>query len=78
MFKESVSIGHTSPMPIPKKLQINQHILNYNVINRGGVHFKVLGRGLERQVLGLEASSPRKLPCPWLEDSTTFRIVKIL
>ena len=31
--------------------------------NRGGV--------LE-DVLGLEASSPRKLPCPRLEDSTTF------
>ena len=28
-------------------------------------HFQVLG-------LGLEASSPRKLPCPWLEDSTFF------
>ena len=31
-------------------------------------HFKVLG--LEGQVLGLEASSPRKLACPRLEDST--------
>ena len=28
-------------------------------------HFQVLG-------LGLEASSPRKLPCPRLEDSTIF------
>ena len=34
-------------------------------------HFEVLG-------LGLEASSPRKLPCPWLEDSTIFWTVKIL
>ena len=35
-------------------------------------HFEVLG--LEGQVLGLglEASSPRKLPCPRLEDSTIF------
>ena len=33
-------------------------------------HFKVLG--LEGQVLGLEASSPRKLACPRLEDSTIF------
>ena len=43
-------------------------------------HFEVLGLGLEGQVLGLglEASSPRKLPCPWLEDSTIFWIVKIL
>ena len=34
-------------------------------------HFEVLG-------LGLEASSPRKLACPRLEDSSIFRIVKIL
>ena len=35
-------------------------------------HFEVLG--LEGQVLGLglEASSPRKLACPQLEDSTIF------
>ena len=41
-------------------------------------HFEVLG--LEGQVLGLglEASSPRKLACPRLEDSTIFLIVKIL
>ena len=43
-------------------------------------HFEVLGLGLEGQVLGLglEASSPRKLPCPRLENSTIFWIVKIL
>ena len=28
--------------------------------------------------IGLEASSPRKLPCPRLEDSTIFWIVEIL
>ena len=43
-------------------------------------HFEVigLGLGLEGQVLGLglEASSPRKLPCPRLEDSTIFRTVE--
>ena len=33
-------------------------------------HFEVLG-------LGLEASSPRKLPCPRLEDSTIFYTVEI-
>ena len=33
-------------------------------------HFEALG--LEGQVLGLEASSPRKLPCPRLENSTIF------
>ena len=41
-------------------------------------HFEVLGLDLEGQVLGLEASSPRKLACLRLEDSTIFRIVKIL
>ena len=40
--------------------------------------FEVLGLGLEGQVLGLEASSPRKLPCPRLEDSIIFCIVEIL
>ena len=30
------------------------------------------------QVLGLEASSPRKLPCPRLEESTIFWTVEIL
>ena len=40
--------------------------------------FEVLGLGLEGKVLGLEASSPRKLACPRLEDSTIFWIVKIL
>ena len=39
-------------------------------------HFEVLG--VKGQVLGLEASSPRKLACPRLEDSTIFWIVKIL
>ena len=33
---------------------------------------------LKPQVLGLEASSPRKLACLGLEDSTVFWIVKIL
>ena len=36
--------------------------------------FEALGLGPEGQVLGLglEASRPRKLPCPRLEDSTIF------
>ena len=43
-------------------------------------HFEVLGLGLEGQVLGLglEASSPRNLASPRLEESTIFWIVKIL
>ena len=40
--------------------------------------FEILGLGLKGQVLGLEASSPRKLACPRLEDSTIFWNVKIL
>ena len=40
--------------------------------------FEVLGLGLEGQVLGLKASSPWKLACPRLEDSTIFWMVKIL
>ena len=32
-------------------------------------HFEVLS-------LGLEASSPRELPCPWLKDSTIFEPLK--
>ena len=44
------------------------------------IHFKVLGLVLESQVLGLylKASSPQKLLCPELEDSTIFGDVKIL
>ena len=34
-------------------------------------HFEVLGLGL-----GLEASSPRIFPCPWLENSTIFEPLK--
>ena len=41
-------------------------------------HSDVLGLGLEGQVLGLEASSPGKLPCTRLEDSTICWIVKSL
>ena len=39
-------------------------------------HFEVLFLGLEGQVLGLEASSPRKLPCPRLGDSTFLEPLK--
>ena len=35
-------------------------------------HFEVLGLGFEGQGLGLEASSPRKIFCPRLKDSTIF------
>ena len=39
-------------------------------------HFEVLGLDLEGQVLGLEASGPRKLLCPRHEDSTIFLPLK--
>ena len=38
-------------------------------INRGGVLEDVLGLEGQDLGLGLEAFSPRKLPCPRLEDS---------
>ena len=43
-------------------------------------HFEVLGLGLEGQVLGLglEASSPQKLACPRLEDSTSAVVFESL
>ena len=44
---------------------------NLPEVESSRTHFEVLG-------LGLEASSPRKLACPRLEDSTIFWIVKIL
>ena len=37
-------------------------------------HFEILG--LEIQVLGLEGSSPQKLHCPRLEDSTFLELLK--
>ena len=39
-------------------------------------HFEVPDLNLEGQVLGLEASSLRKLACPRLENSTIFWMVK--
>ena len=39
-------------------------------------HFEVLVLGLKGQVLSLEASSPRKLPCPRLGDSTFLEPLK--
>ena len=58
---------------MPKNKQSN---LIANIKIRDGV----LDLGLEGQVLGLglEASSPRKLACPRLEDNTIFWIVKTL
>ena len=41
-------------------------------------HFAVFGLEGHALGLGIEASSPRKLPCPRLENSTIFCPVKIL
>ena len=53
-------------------------VLSLPEVESSRTHFEVLG--LKGQVLGLglEASGPRKLACPRLEDSTIFWIVKIL
>ena len=44
-------------------------LINSPEVESSRTHFKVLR-------LGLEASSPRKLPCPRLEDSTIFEPLK--
>ena len=53
-------------------------IICFTEVESSRTHFEVNGLGLEGQVLGLclEASSPRKLPCPRLEDSTFFELLK--
>ena len=49
----------------------NSNEILQSEVESSRTHFEVLG-------LGLEASSPRKLACPRLEDSSIFWIVKIL
>ena len=68
-----------------KKISEWLKIISYRLqseVESSRTQFEVLGLGLEGQVLGLglglEASSPQKLACPRLEDSTIFWIVKIL
>ena len=39
-------------------------------------HFEVLGLEAQVLALGLKALSPRKFPCPRLEDSTVFEQLK--
>ena len=58
-----------------KKLLIASHMLKIAPeVESSRTHFEVLVLGFEGQVLvlGLEASSPRKLACPRLEDSSIF------
>ena len=59
---------------ITRELESSRTSLASTISSR--THFEVLGLGLEGQVLGLEASSPRKLPCPPAEDSTFFELLK--
>ena len=56
------------------KKESNYKELVANLLSRGGVLEDVLGLEDEGQVLGLglEVSSPQKLACPRLEDSTIF------
>ena len=62
-----------------RKLNANRSWIYFTEVESSRTHFEVLGLdlGLEGQVLGLKASSPRKLPCPRLEDSTIFWTVEI-
>ena len=63
----------TSQWSLDYKLRLSE-------VKSSRTHFKVLGLGLEDQVLGfgLKASSPRKLPCPGIEDSIIFWTLKIV
>ena len=61
-----LNFGYLNPVP-------EVEFLRTSLASRA--HFGVLG--LEGQVLGLEASSPRKLPCTRLEKSTAFWINEV-
>ena len=66
LFKKN-SMFATSPVAC-------KHVAWLPEVESSRTDFEVLGLGLEGQVLGLglEASSPRKLACPRLEDSSIF------
>ena len=76
-FKQSNRQDSSAPLP---EVESSRTSLASRTSSR--TDFEVLGLGLESQVLGLglglEASSPRKLACPRLEDSSIFWKVKIL
>ena len=66
-------------MSTAKSLHVRLGALQWvSKVESSMTHFEVLGLGFEGQVLGLEASSQRKLACPRLEDSTIFCTVEIL
>ena len=56
----------------------NSHVLRCCNSNRWWAEVESSRTDFEVLGLGLEASSPRKLACPRLEDSTIFWFVKIL
>ena len=68
-----VSVIKSAALLFPKKRKNKQvsRVESSRTSLASRTHFEVLG-------LGLEASSPRKLRCPRLEDCTIFWIVKIL
>ena len=69
-----VFMGRLNPYRFLSEVESSRTSLASRTSSR--THFEVLGLGLEGQVLGLgvglETSSPRKLACSRLEDSTIF------
>ena len=69
-----VFMGRLNPYQFLSEVESSRTSLASRTSSR--THFEVLGLGLglEGQVLGLglETSSPQKLACPRLEDSTIF------
>ena len=72
----SVSILLNKKFMIASRNLVSQPLLSYNTEVESSR--TLLASRTHFQVLGLEASSPRKLPCPRLEDSTIFWTVEIL
>ena len=68
--------GSTNELALSHIFQFLSEVESSRTSLASRTRFKVLG--LEGQVLGLglEASSPRKFPCPWFEDSTIFWTLK--
>ena len=70
--------GCHAPRGLPQIAEVESSRTSLASRTSSRTDFEVLGLGLEGQVLGLEASSPRKLACPRLKDNTNFWNVKIL
>ena len=66
----SPSLSQITSFPLKYKTIYLSEVESSRTSLASRTHFEVLG--LKGQVLGLEASSPRKLASPRLEDSTIF------